>query len=177
MIKAGTLLVAHPNLPQRSLFANSVVLITETGAKGTAGLIVNKTSQNTLNQLIRDSDLHLGADQGVEVYVGGPVNPTALLLLHSDEWYSSNTMQVRGGFAVSSDDVMFRKFQDGNTPMFWRFCLGLTGWGPGQLEKEIKQETWLTCQPEPSIIFEHTGKSQWRRAVDLCATQAVSHFF
>lgn len=176
MIKAGKLLVAHPNLPQRSLFANSVVLITETGRNGTAGVIVNKISENSLNQLIKDRTLHLEAD-GSMVYIGGPVNPSALLLLHSDEWYSSNTMQVPGGYAISSDDVMFKKFQDGNTPIFWRFCLGLTGWGPGQLEKEIKQETWLTCDPEPSIIFEHTGKSQWRRAVDLCATQAVSHFF
>ena len=175
MIKAGKLLVAHPNLPQRSLFANSVILITETGRSGTAGLIINKASENSLNQLIKDRALHL--DIGSPVYLGGPVNPSALLLLHSDEWYSSNTLQVPGGFAITSDDVMFSKFQDGNTPLFWRFCLGMAGWHRGQLEQEIKQESWLTCDPEPSIIFEHSGKSQWRRAVDLCATQAVSHFF
>jgi len=86
-------------------------------------------------------------------------------------------MQVPGGLAITSDIVMIKKLADGNSPDFWRLCVGLSGWMPGQLEDEIKEETWLTCDPEPSIIFEYTGRAQWRKALDLCATQAVAHYF
>jgi len=174
MVKAGKLLIAHPNLPKRSLFANSVILVTENSSKGVAGLILNKTSGHKADVLLKE---HGSLQPNIDVYTGGPVNPGALIMLHSDEWYGSNTMQVPGGLAITSDIVMIKKLADGNSPDFWRLCVGLSGWMPGQLEDEIKEETWLTCDPEPSIIFEYTGRAQWRKALDLCATQAVAHYF
>ncbi len=174
MIKAGQLLIAHPNMPKRSLFAGSVILITENSSRGTTGLIVNKTSGHKADVLLKDQ---AALEPNIEVYTGGPVNPGALIMLHSDEWYGSNTMQIPGGFAITSDMVMVQKLADGNTPDFWRLCVGMSGWMPGQLENEIRDETWLTCEPEPSIIFEYTGRAQWRKALDLCATQAVAQYF
>lgn len=175
MVKPGQLLVAHPNLPNRSLFAHSVIIITEHSRRGTTGVILNKTSEHNINTLLQDRGVDLG--EGVELFTGGPVNPGALLLLHSDEWYASNTMHIQGGYAISSDTVMIQKLHQNNCPMFWRLCVGLSGWMPGQLESEIKEETWLTCEPEPSIIFEYSGRTQWRKALDLCATQAVAQYF
>jgi putative transcriptional regulator len=174
MFKPGQLLIAHPNLPQRSIFSHSVILVTENTRKGTAGLILNKRSEHNVNDLLAPRGIDLGY---IDLYQGGPVNPGALILVHSDEWYASNTMHVPDGYAITSDTHMLEKLSMGNRPDFYRLCLGMTGWMPGQLEKEIKDETWLTCSAEPAIIFEYEGDSQWRKALDLCAAQAVAQFF
>ena len=105
MVKAGQLLVAHPNLPKRSLFANSVILITENNARGHAGLIINKTSGHKADGLLKE---HGALPTGIDVYTGGPVNPGALIMLHSDEWYGSNTFQIPGGYSITSDLVMIQ---------------------------------------------------------------------
>jgi len=175
MIKAGMLLVARPNLPARSIFSSAAILLTEHALNGSTGLIVNKESGHTLNDVLKDQALHTPDD--IKVYTGGPVNPHALIMIHTDEWYCSNTMQIPGGFAMSSDTLMLEKIQTLNRPNDWRLCVGLCGWMPGQLEHEIKNETWLVCEPTYENIFVGTGKAQWRKAVDLCASQAVAQFF
>ena len=175
MIKPGQLLVAYPNLPQSSLFGNSVILITEHTDKGAAGLILNKQSRLSTTELLKDFPVEI--DPPIKVHTGGPVNSDAMVLLHSDEWYSTTTYQVPGGLALSSDLLMLEKFAQGDRPLFWRLCIGMCGWMPGQLESELGDQLWLTCDPEPAIMFEYTGRQQWRKALELCATQAVARYF
>ena len=78
------------------------------------GLVLNDLSNHDLRKLME----HHGVEWPIDstVYIGGPVNNGALVMLHTDEWYSSNTMSVDKTFAVSSDGFMLEKLEDGNAP-------------------------------------------------------------
>lgn len=171
----GKLLVAHPNLTD-SLFARSVILIYQDDATGTVGLMLNKPTQWRVSQLLEEKNIPY---EGTEhVYKGGPMNEQAVLMLHDDQWYSSNTLQVGRGLAITSDVLMMHKLAMDNAPNRWRMFAGLSGWAPKQLEMELKSRNgWLTCEADDSIVFDKDGERQWNKAVQMCANQMINHYF
>lgn len=173
-ITPGQLLVATPALDSGA-FEKSVILITEHHDRGTIGFILNKPTTTTLDQLMNQRGISWADPH--RIYSGGPVNIGALILLHTDEWYSSNTMQVGSEMAISSDTFMFEKISTNNVPRQMRFMQGMSVWAHGQLEHEIDQNSWLTCWPKDNIIFKYTGSAQWRHALEQCATQSVAQYF
>lgn len=174
MIQPGQLLVAHPEHKQ-GFFARSVVLITENHAHGTVGLAINHQSEMIFADVMTSKGIHWPFED--KLYRGGPVNPTALVCVHTSEWYSSNTLQVSGDFAISSDHLMTEKMSMGNTPSQYRFVSGISGWAPGQLEHEMRRGSWLTCWATPELVFGFTGDQQWRKSIDCCAREAVQSYF
>lgn len=172
MIKPGTLLIAHPDI-EDEFFGCSVILITEHHQTGTVGLIVNKLSKIVLSEAMGLQEWNLDDD----MYVGGPVNPQALIMLHTAGWYSSNTMPVDNNLSISSDLLMTEKMHMGNTPEQFRFVSGMANWQPKQLQTEIDKNRWLTMPSSERIIFESRGEKQWKHAVDAYADIAVSQFF
>lgn len=169
------MLIAHPNI-EHGLFAKSVILITEHHQRGTVGLILNKPSEISLIQILQNHGIDWTTVPN-ELFTGGPLNQSALIMIHTSEWYSQNTMGITRNLSISSDDVMLEKVSMGNFPNRFRFVSGISGWVPGQLDAEINSQSWLTCEPNEDIIFNYTSTAQWRKAVDVCAQQHVAQFF
>lgn len=171
----GKLLVAHPNLSE-GIFSRSVILVYQDDGSGTMGLVLNKPTQWKVSQLLHEKGLLY---EGTEhVYKGGPVNEQALILLHDDQWYSSNTMQIGNNLAITSDVLMMQKLSDSNGPDKWRMFAGIAGWSPGQLQMELKsKQGWLTCNANDNIVFDKDGERQWNKAIQMCANQMINHFF
>lgn len=174
MIQPGQLLVAHPEKMQ-GFFAKSVVLITENHSQGTVGIAVNRQSDMVFADIMYSKGIEWPYED--KLYRGGPVNPTALVCVHTSEWYSSNTLQVSADFAISSDNLMTEKMSMGNLPSEYRFVSGISGWAPGQLDYEQRQGVWLTCWATPELVFGFTGDQQWRKSIDCCAKEAVQSYF
>ena len=171
----GKLLVAHPKMT--GYFGRTVILIYQDDPKnGTAGLVLNKPTKIRVGDIIADRGM---AYAGTEhVYSGGPVSESAVIMLHEDNWYSSNTLQVCRGLSITSDDIMMEKLSMGNDPLAWRMCMGIAGWHPGQLQKEIDgQYGWLTCDADGSIVFAKDGERQWNQALQKCANQTIDSYF
>lgn len=156
-------------------FKKSVVLISEHHGMGTVGFIVNKASDIKFSRIMLEKGIEWPFDD--TLYLGGPVNSSALVCLHTTEWYSSNTMQISDDFAISSDNFMTEKISMGNIPQNYRMIGGMSGWAPNQLEQEIEANKWLTTHANPSIIYETQGESTWIRAIEQCASQATATFF
>ena len=53
---------------------------------------------------------------------------------------------------------------NGNGPDKFRFALGYSGWGPGQLEDELKQGDWLVLPAEKNLIFNTPDNLMWKKA-------------
>ena len=175
----GKLLVAHPRLQEKP-FSRSVVLVTEDHANGSVGLILNKPTEFSLRQIMESKGYDCLADK--TVYLGGPVNSSALVMIHSDNWYSSNTMVVKSGISISSDTLMIEKMAMGDFPHQWRFVCGISGWSPGQLNSEIKgtngrEPGWLVCDANEDIIHKWDGEKQWRKALELCSSEMLNQYF
>lgn len=172
MIQPGVILAAHPDF-KHDFFGQSVILVTEHHRFSTVGICINKPHTVTLAEAA-------GVDEWPwddPLYQGGPVNRSALIMLHSHEWYSSNTMAITTKLSISSDRLMIEKAAQGNAPQRWRFASGMCGWQPGQLEKEIRQGRWLVVTDSDDLVWSLQGEAQWRRSIDRYAARAVQHFF
>jgi len=170
----GQILVSHPRMSQ-GIFSKSVVLLTEVSTKGTLGVILNKPSEYKLGEILGENLHQILSDE--TLYRGGPVGPNSLLILHTGEWYSSNTLPLPINISMSSDHFMFEKINMGNLPNRYKFLAGMSSWTAGQLEEEIQRDTWLVCETDEDFIFEHTGLSMWKKAVEMCASQSIANYF
>jgi len=184
MVTQGTLLVAHPTNVKGSGFEQSVVLITEVNPKGTIGFVINKQHSITQLEVFRQNGIDPILDQDRPVFRGGPVNTHALCVIHSDEWYSSNTAQITPGLAISSDPIMLEKMGMGNNPRHYRWIVGMSGWAPGQLEAEIAgagpfkdRAQWLPLPYNKRLIFNYTSEAQYRKCIDSIAKLQTEQYF
>jgi putative transcriptional regulator len=184
MSRVGKLLLSHPNFPIESPFARTVIYIyQDDSVNGTTGVVLNKPSRTSVSIMCEQNGVMFPDTQPL-LHMGGPVNPTALLLLHTDEWNSSNTAMAGDKYRISSDNHMFLKISSGNEPVYWRAFSGYASWQPGQLDAEIngivpytKDTVWLTADANDDIMFEYDHDEQWEAALDLCSQQTIDHFF
>lgn len=177
----GQLLVAPP-AQDDDLWEKSVIFIYEQTAVSTVGLIVNKPGERKLSELAENHGLDWAGDD--VLYVGGPVNPSALVMLHTDDWACTNTMHIGGPWRISSDKTMLSRICKGDAPRKWRLFLGMSAWGPHQLEGEIsgnppwnKKTAWVTAPANESIIFSNSPDRAWKKGIDLAAQSMVSNYF
>lgn len=171
----GKCLIARPSITD-PIFKKSVVLIYEHTAQATIGVIVNK---RTPTLQLKDILSNRGYDSiAVDpIYMGGPVNDRAVCMLHTGNWYSSNTMPVNSQISVSSDDLMIHKFINGDVPDGYRFCLGSAGWHPQQIKKELANNHWLIADLDARDIFDHDGRELWDLAIETTARDTIERYF
>ena len=182
MSRVGKLLIANPNFPSESPFAKSVIYIYQDDSKvGTVGLILNKPT-GSVSRFCNENGI-MFPDTQPTMHSGGPVNPSALILLHTDDWSSSNSIDIGTGLRISSDHNMFLKMSTGNVPLCWRTFFGVSAWRPGQLDKELEsafpyvKNMWLIADATEEVIFDYDSEDQWIKAVDLCSQQTINYFF
>ena len=151
---AGQLLLAHPGL-QDPNFRRTVILLSVHNPEGAMGVVLNRPLNRQLGEL--NGEFALGALAGVPVYCGGPVAQEQLIIV-SWEWLKAeNAFQLN--FGLEPD----RALEVIGTPgVTVRVFLGYSGWGEGQLEKEMKQDTWLAAVVAGGDLEERDGVSLWR---------------
>lgn len=172
----GKLLIATPKL-ENTMFQKTVILVYDVNQSGTQGLVVNRPSEQTrIAQLVDDPMLSSSIMLDEPIYHGGPVAERTVTMLHTTEWFSSNSRVVSEDFSVSSDQFMLEKIATGNTPSQWLMAAGKCGWQPGQLENEIERGSWLTLTAKPAIVFSSGQVSLWKLCIDLCASETLGQY-
>lgn len=172
----GKCLVAHPKL-QGSLFNQSVVYVYQENKDiGAYGIILNKPSTWNLDYVFDYKGYEYPTDE--PCYVGGPVSTTSISLLHSDEFYSANTVPISNGVSISSDNFMFEKIYENNAPANWRLFVGISGWAPMQLDKEVNiDQSWLLVEPTKDLLFNYSGAAQYHKAIELYSKSMTETYF
>lgn len=171
-------------MPDTNPFAKSVIYIyADDPVQGTTGVVLNKPTDSTVQDICYDHKVTYPS-RAPRVHLGGPVNKTAIVLLHTDDWNSQNTAIAGNNLLISSDKLMFLKMSQGNEPIYWRMMVGLSSWAPDQLDMEIagqfpydKTHKWLTAEANEDIIFGYDGEEQWNKALDLCSQQMIDYYF
>jgi putative transcriptional regulator len=171
----GNLLIAPPSV-KNNFWQKSVVMVTEDHAHGTAGVIINKRSNMSVVEFAQQLGIALGLPGFV--YIGGPVNPKNLSILHSSEWTCSNTMRINDEFSLSSSHDMIPRFAVGDLPEKWRIILGVSGWAPGQLNSELEgtapfkhENSWCVVKSSVKLVFGDDNNAQWCNAIDQSAQE------
>jgi putative transcriptional regulator len=154
-------LVATPPLEDPN-FDRSVVFVIEHHADGALGVVINRPSDEGLDEpLDRWDDLQ--ADPA-GVYQGGPVEPDALIALGLAKQpisEVSDEIAPVSGRVVSADLTTDPAFVAGRLDAV-RIFRGYAGWGPGQLEDEIDAGAWLVLDARPDDVFADEPDELWR---------------
>jgi putative transcriptional regulator len=151
----GKLLVASPVLADPN-FARGVVLITEHGEEGAMGVVLNRPSETEVGEVAPE----LGAivEPG-PVFIGGPVQPQALVVLaeFADPSAAAWIVVADVGFvgADADRDELEWAIRRG------RVYAGYSGWGAGQLEGELEEEAWIVEAPLPAELFPDDPQALW----------------
>ena len=184
MSRVGKILIAHPNLPSSDWFHKTVIYIyTEKEEDGTLGLCLNMPSRTRLKDLCADKGI-IYPEGYTYVNLGGPVSQSSVIMLHTDEWASANTIEGGPGYRLSSDLQMFESLSLGDQPAYWKVFSGLCAWGPNQLDMELagkfpydNKNSWLTATANDDILFNYDGEEQWEKAVELSSQQMIDSYF
>jgi putative transcriptional regulator len=167
-------LVARPSIVD-SHFKKSVVFVFDHTPHGTAGVVLNKR-QNLNTQLLCHNK---GFDTQVPsetVYIGGPVNTSSVCMLHTSDWRSSNTIDVNDSICISSDDMMFHKYCNGDTAFHYKWFTGHSVWHPRQIQMEMNSNHWLVTELNTEQIFETDSRHIWDLAVETAAQEMMDKF-
>ena len=175
-------LIAMPGLSDES-FARSVVYLCEHSDRGALGLVINKPSDMTLKSLFDKVDLPLRREDlsQVPVFQGGPVHTERGFVLHeplkpendtSSESVYASTMTIPGGLEMTTSRDVLEALSTGAGPRRVLVSLGYAAWGQGQLESEIAENSWLTVQADPSVIFDTPIDQRYERALSLLGLQS-----
>ena len=162
---AGQLLIALPSLSDPN-FSRSVTLICQHDADGAMGVVVNRPSEYDLDEVFRQMGIE-PADDGMatrKVVSGGPVHPERGFVLHDgDRGWDSSLAIATGLYVTTSRDVL-EAIARGEGPGQSMVALGCAGWGAGQLEQELLEDSWLTAPVDPALLFSLPLEARWQAA-------------
>ena len=175
-------LIAMPGL-EDGMFTKSVVYLCEHGPRGALGLIINKPAELKMGALFGKVDLQLQRADLVNqaVFQGGPVHEERGFVLHEPVFTDqdrpeaslyASTMVIPGGLEMTTSRDVLEAIATGAGPRKVLVSLGYSSWGEGQLETEIKENSWLTVDAKNSIIFDTPVAQRYDQALALLGLQA-----
>jgi putative transcriptional regulator len=152
-----------------SFFQRTVLLICEHNAEGAFGLVLNRSAGNKVGEVIV-ADLPDALRESL-LYLGGPVQPTALSYLHSDNFIPDGNISISDAegnifpnlnLGHSLDDLVEIGESFSPTKKVKMFA-GYAGWSPGQLEDEMKRKSWLTFPASLELVFDTPPETLWQK--------------
>jgi len=156
----GKLLIASPALEDPN-FDRTVVLITEHGEEGAMGIVLNRPSESEVAAVIPELEAIAGEEP---IFVGGPVQPEALVVLGEFSDPDAAAWIVVAGVGLVSAQTDLEELPE--SVRRGRVYAGFSGWGPGQLEDEIEEEAWIVEAPMPAELFPEDPDTLWSDVLD-----------
>jgi len=157
----GKILISEPFLPD-TFFNRSIVFLTDHGENGSVGFILNKKLE------IKVCDAISGFDSWDETLnMGGPVAPDTLHYLHSLGEEIQGSVHIMGNIWWGGDiDTIRKLIAFGRVKEAQiRFFLGYSGWSAGQLERELKENSWVIARIRPDVVMTSRGHDTWRKVL------------
>jgi putative transcriptional regulator len=165
---SGQMLIAMPGIGDPR-FERALVLICAHDESHAMGIAVNRPVEGlTLPDLLGRLDVKLSIDVPPDlVLLGGPVDRERGFVLHTDDYMAGeHSMEVGDGVALTATrEVLEAMGGQGHPPRRALLALGYAGWGPGQLERELRENVWLTCEPDETLIFGDDHAHKWSNAL------------
>jgi len=173
---SGRLLIAMPGIGDPR-FERALIFVCAHSDEHAMGLTVNRPLDglNVPELLERLGVTTLSPLDPAPVLAGGPVERERGFVLHTDDYRTpDSTLPVSEGLALTATREVLEAMGDTQRrPRYAVLALGYAGWGAGQLEDELKDNVWLTCDPDDELLFgsDHDGK--WARALEKLGVDAA----
>jgi len=157
---AGTILLSEPFMPD-SNFKRSVILLCEAKADGSFGFVINKKLDTYVHDAIEGFPKF-----NAPLYLGGPVQIDTLHYVHNLGSLIEGSVRIEENLYWGGNFEMVKVMIEEKiiSPDNIRFFIGYSGWGPGQLENELEQKSWIAADGMASKIlgFKQTENELWK---------------
>ena len=163
---AGQLLIASPSMGDPR-FVRTVILMVKHDRNGALGIVINRpVGERSIAQLLEALGENAdGAEGSVRIFMGGPVEPEMGLVLHSAEYRRAGTLTIDGRVALTTSREVVRDMGIAKGPKKKIVAFGYSGWGPGQLEGELKVNAWFVAPADLQLIFDDDREKVWDNAM------------
>jgi len=175
-------IIAMPGLSD-PLFAKTVNYICQHDSQGAMGLTINHPIDIPFSELLSQLNIPLKNSTlaSTQIYQGGPVETGHGFILHTNEFtvkknevanriennktdYASQTLKINDYLSVSSSIEILNAIAQDEGPNKFLIALGYSGWGAGQLEREMSENAWLHVPADQHIIFDTPDNLRWESA-------------
>lgn len=163
---AGQLLIATPLL-NGPPFGQTVILVARHDKSGAIGIVINRPlGERPIADMLQAAGADsTGVNGNVQLYFGGPVDPQIGFVVHSAEYHGDNTLDIDGHVSLSSGAQILRDIGLGKGPRQSLIAFGYAGWGPLQLDNELRQGAWDTILEDPALVFDDDRAKVWSDAI------------
>jgi len=187
-------LIAMPSMGD-PYFNKTVTYICEHNDEGAMGLIINLPVNISLNDLLKQIDDEADDNSAVDmaeevpessesqqdtltdnsllsvleqpVLSGGPISQNRGFVLHSTQSGWKSSMALSKDIMITTSKDILLALGTEKAPEQFMVTLGYAGWGPGQLEKELQDNSWLTIEANSDIIFKTPIEQRWQKATEM----------
>lgn len=167
------LLLSMPQMADPN-FARTVVLLCDYTDKGAFGLVVNRQMEEPAWTLIK-TDPPVRVDPELKLWVGGPVDPQRTWVLMAEaQGPDDEQREIVPGVLLSVSHDLTVQLLQAPPSVRARVVVGYSGWGPGQLEKELAASSWLTTDVDPRLIFGVPPDEMWETAIRRLGTDPAA---
>ncbi|MCC4801076.1 YqgE/AlgH family protein [Enterovibrio norvegicus] len=164
-------LVAMPSMADER-FKQSVIYLCEHNDDGAMGLVINQAINisvaNMLEQIEVERDLDLTHEVSLDqpVLFGGPVSEDRGFVLHKPNQVFGSSISLSDQLTVTTSKDILSILGTHDEPDQFIVALGYSGWDAGQLEQELTENSWLTIEADPKVIFDTPINERWEKALN-----------
>ena len=161
----GKILLSMPSL-QDDRFFKTVIYMCAHSSEGSMGIIINKKIDY---DLYPDLLKQLGINNNKKIFLryGGPVESGRGFVLHSDDIIKKESLNINKGIALTNTEEFYNDISAGNGPKYSILALGYAGWGAGQLELEIMENSWMSLSVDNNFLFDDEISKKWSQAFKI----------
>jgi putative transcriptional regulator len=159
---APLLLLSMPQMADPN-FSRAVVLLCDYTADGAFGLVVNRQMTEPAWTLIK-TEPAIAVHKDLRLWLGGPVDPQRGFLLHTPDWGGRDSIDVAGRWMLSATLDILKAIAEGRGPSRWVAALGYAGWGPDQLDDEMRRHGWFATAGTDALLYDRDVDTRWTAA-------------
>jgi len=167
----GRLLIATPDMGDPR-FKATVIYVCSHDASGAMGIIINKQIVKAGGALsLSDMLYNIGIEGDVQVadtpvLEGGPVDIDRGFVLHSADYFKTDTsLKLSDTLTLTSTKDVLEALVKEEAPEKAMLAVGYSGWGAGQIEREVQDNAWIVADADEAIIFDTDLDGKWTKAL------------